>query len=204
MSTHGPWQGVSLLSYLMAAVGCFYVLYGVGMIVKRLANNSGRPLSGGFKFSKTATGSISLSMGRTRLAPMILTVACCLVLITVPATIALAKYFSRYPMYTMGCVERDQKNCTIDEMVKVVEDTDPKSKTGWMILGYKSKVYGYQEIRTKFCPDYRPPFDQGDYIVTMRYENRYECWSLRPDDAFVVLRKINNKTDSEAANERTR
>jgi hypothetical protein len=184
MNMLGPWQAASLLSLLMALGGCFYVLYGVGTIVKRLANSSGRPLSGGFKFSKIATGSISLSTGRTRLAPMALTVVCCLALITVPVTIALAKYFSRYPTYELREVHVDRQ--------LTEADTGKPGFSYWMT--YSSESAGHIHFLATFCGDYTPQFQAGSTLSLLRYEDRGSCWGLTNEHAgYLIERSADGK-----------
>ena len=203
MISYGVW---SALGYYMLWGGCFYVLASAAILVKSEKRTLRHGLLGAFKFFRIGTASISQSTGRgeVRLGPMIVTVVCCLALITVPMTIALAKYFNRYPIYTIGCDRSDEKDCTVEEMVKIVtKDDSPLG--GWTYrMAYKSVSMGHLEITARFCPDYKPPFDPGDYAIFIRYEDRFDqgCWSLKPDAAGTSLRRVNNRTDSEIKNER--
>ena len=179
MSTHGPWQGVSLLSLLMALAGYFYVLYGVGIIIKRLANSSGPRRPGASKFFRTGMGSTSLSTERVRTVPMIVTAMCCLALITVPATIALAKYLSRYPTYEIG---------DDDNLVQVLRYDTVSEKWEFHYKGI--------DFWMKLCE--KPPFDPGDYLKLYKYEDRGACASLDGEwTAVLIRRNEHGQTDSE-------
>lgn len=117
--------------------------------------------------------------GTARLAPTILTVASCLVLVTVPATIALAKYFSRYPTYEIG----DENN-----LVAVLRFDDLSQK-------YEFRYKGI-DFWMKMCE--KPPFDPGDNLKMFKYEDRGSCQSLAGEwTAVLIKRDEHGRTDSE-------
>ena len=182
MSTHGPWQGVLLLSLLMALAGYFYVLYGIGIIIKRLANSSGPRRHGASKFFRTGMGSTSLSTERVRTVPMIVTAMCCLALITVPATIALAKYFSRYPTYELREVH-------VDRQLTEAETGKP-GFSYWMT--YSSESAGHIHFLATFCGDYTPQFQAGSTLSLLRYEDRGSCWGLTNEHAGYLIERSND------------
>lgn len=130
--------------------------------------------------------------GATRVASTILIAVCCFSLLTVPATIALARYFDRWPMYTLRGVQVVSK-----------EQSSLPGYTYWMV--YDSNSVGPLKFIARFCPDYEPPFDTGDYLLLLRYEDHRNCWSLKDDHAGVQIRRdTHGRTDSEIAHERTR
>lgn len=123
---------------------------------------------------------------------ILITVLSFAVVIIVPTSIALARYFSRYPIYTL-------------EGVQVVsqEQSPLPGYSYWMI--YNSESVGPLKFIARFCPDYKPPFDPGDYLTLLRYEDHRDCWSLKDDHAGVMIRRDEHgRTDSEINNEQTR
>lgn len=118
------------------------------------------------------------------MAPLWVMLLCCGVMITVPVTIALAKYFSRYPIYTL-------------ESVQVVSATN-----GGYWMEYQSESMGNLKFFARMCE--KPPFDPGDYLKLLRYEDRGACWSLKPDYAGVIIRRdAEGRTDSERQRQTT-
>lgn len=107
--------------------------------------------------------------GLTKEVPLVLIILCCLCLVTVPITIALAKYYSRYPIYTL-------------ENVKVISIT-PNGY--WM--EYESESVGHLHFYTRFCEPYT--FGEGDYFELLRYEDRQSCWSLKSEHTGWKLRR---------------
>ena len=109
---------------------------------------------------------------------------CCLALVTVPATIALARYFSRYPTYEIG----DEQN-----LVKVLQYDAVSQKYEFR---YKSI-----EFWMKLCE--KPPFDPGDYLKLYKWEDRGSCASLDGEwTAVLIRRNEHGQTDSEVTHER--
>lgn len=104
---------------------------------------------------------------------------CCLALITVPATIALAKYLSRYPTYEIG---------DDDNLVQVLRYDTVSEKWEFHYKGI--------DFWMKLCE--KPPFDPGDYLKLYKYEDRGACASLDGEwTAVLIRRNEHGQTDSE-------
>jgi hypothetical protein len=101
----------------------------------------------------------------------------------------------QYPPLKLGC-DDPYSNCPESQWITVVD------KIGsFYFFGYNSKSVGYVVTRQKMCTDYKEPFEVHDRIKSIRVEDRFDCWSLRPYGAYVVLGTINGKTDSEIEHE---
>ena len=106
-------------------------------------------------------------------------------MVSVPVTIALAKYYSRYPTF---------------ELLNVQVISGDWDNGYWM--EYQSESVGHLKFFTRMCKDYKPPFDAGDYLEYLKYEDRMGCWSIRPAYTGVGIRRYGNKTDSELKKEK--
>jgi hypothetical protein len=166
----------------MALAGCFFGLLAVVMLVR----NDWTSLKESLKSFKIAMGSTFRSTGRgeARLVPIILTVVCCLALMTVPIAIALAKYFSRYPIYELQNVHVDQQL-----------SSEQIGRTGfhyWMT--YDSESVGHIHFLATFCSDYTPQFEAGSTLKLLRYEDRGSCWGLNNEHTgYLIVRDENGK-----------
>jgi len=103
----------------------------------------------------------------------------CLSLVTVPASIALAKYFSRYPVYELQNVHVDQQ-LTEAQM----------GRSGfhyWMT--YTSASVGRIRFLSTFCSDYTPQFEAGSTLKLLRYEDRGACWGLTSGYAGYLIER---------------
>ena len=98
---------------------------------------------------------------------------------TVPAAIALAKYFARYPTYTI-------ENIHVDAYAQ----GDTPGYHFWMT--YHSQTAGHIRFLATFCPDYEPQFEPGSTLDLLRYEDRGSCWGLRSDYAGYLIRRDQN------------
>ena len=118
------------------------------------------------------------------MAPLWIVIVCCASLIVIPTAIALAKYFSRYPIYTL-------ENVQVDSFV-----------SGGYWMEYRSESMGNLKFFARMCE--APPFDPGDYLKLLRYEDRGNCWSLKQDYAGVIIRRdAEGRTDSERKRQAT-
>jgi len=122
--------------------------------------------------------------GEAKQLPIFWIILCCFCMVAVPITIALAKYYSRYPIYTI-------------ENVKVVSIT-PNGY--WM--EYESESVGHLRFYTRLCESYT--FGEGDFFELLRYEDRQSCWSLKGDHTGWKLRRDKyGNTASESARQTT-
>lgn len=160
----------------LSLAGGLFGLSAAGIVVRRGFIN----WKGNSKFSRTATDSTLPNMGLARLAPQWAIAVYFLVLMMIPTTIALAKYFYRYPIYTLTNVQ--------------VLTFEPATNGYWM--EYQSESFGRLKFFAHMCE--AVPFDPGDYLKLLKYEDRNSCWSLKSEYAGVLIRRdAEGRTDSE-------
>lgn len=126
--------------------------------------------------SKTAMESTSESEGSVRLAQPWVIAAYCLALILIPTTIALAKYWMRFPIYTLSNVHVDS-----------YASGDTPGYHYW--LTYSSETSGHIRFLATFCSDYQPQFEPGSTLNLLRYEDRGSCWGLKSESAGYLIRR---------------
>ena len=198
-------------SELLPAVGLLGALAGLSIVIRRIVINSvtrssktgllgeSAPIPVLVAMSETSSDSTSTPRGwvfsstwkiRRRGAARVLSAAMigltALALIALPLSVAMAKYFSRYPTYEIG----DKSN-----LVQVVQFDETSQKYEFR---YKSLNFWM-----KLCE--KPPFDPGDYLELYKWEDRGSCASLQGEWTAVLMRRNEHgKTDSEVAHERQR
>lgn len=150
--------------------------------------NSGNSCEPSATSSKRNWGWISGWIGRwhgtARIVPALVVVICCLCLVTVPASIALAKYFSRYPVYELQDVHVDQQ--------LTEAQTGRPGFHYWM--AYYSESVGKIRFLATFCSDYKPQFEAGSTLKLLRYEDRGACWGLTNDHTgYLITRDTNGR-----------
>jgi len=114
--------------------------------------------------------------------PTVLIVVCCINLVTVPASIALAKYFSRYPIYEL-------QNVHVDQQLTETQMGRPGFHY-WM--AYHSDSVGKIRFLATFCADYAPQFEAGSTLRLLRYEDRGACWGLTSEHAGYLIERNSN------------
>lgn len=170
----GNWK--EFVSLLPSLAGFCFVLYAVGIVLRsdwmHLRESELLKIVEDFKESVRPRGT-------TKLAPVAITVLCCIALVTVPVSIALARYFSRYPTYEIG------------DSVNLVEVKKYDGLSNRYELRYKGI-----DFWMRLCE--KPPFDPGDYLTLFKYEDRGVCQSLAGEwTAVLIRRNEHGQTDSE-------
>ena len=137
--------------------------------------------------TKTNRGTgTSKTRGASSIFEIALLVFSCVTILTVPASIALAKYFSRYPVYEIG----DDNH--------LVEVLNYDAISGKFEFRYKAI-----DFWQKLCEP--PPFVPGDFLRLYKYEDRGACASLSGEWTAVLIRRDEHgRTDSEVRDERKR
>ena len=160
----GSWGPLALLavSCLLLLLGILNVLSANTIIRKRYS--SGAATNSSSSDVRPLRPSTVTRRGIARFGAPFLALVCMAALVTVPVTIALAQYFSRYPIYELRPVQ--------------FVGAGAKPNDYW--AEYDSQSVGHLRIYTRFC-DGTPKFRPDTKFLFIRYEDRGDCWSLRGD-----------------------
>lgn len=174
-----------LLSGLASLAGLFFAArIGAMKLIRRWKGIASSSKGSHLSVTSTSTWTNKPKAGDSRIAPIWVITLCCASLIIIPTSIALAKYFARYPIYTLTGVQ-------------VISET-----SGGYWMEYRSEAMGKLSFFARMCE--KPPFDPGDYLKVLRYQDRGTCWSLNSEHAGVIMRRdAEGRTDSERQRQTT-
>lgn len=156
---------VSLAAYCFLVFATISTKYGIGekRIQKTFAAFKRAVIP-----SKISNANIPHRKGGAKQIPIFWIILCCFCMVSVPVTIALAKYYSRHALYTIGCVDHlNDGQCNNENGMIEITNVIPEVNKFSML--YASQTMGKLEVWPQVCYPEKIPFRKGDKVYYMRY-----------------------------------